>query len=217
MRTARHSGRNRVVMPTYQLGASPLNFLVPGTWHSCPPQTDFAKIIFNIQSLAQVIVYPVCSVSPSHFSRSSLCLPFSILIYASDTWSVCIISTGSLALGLLIGLGQWQTWQEMREWGGRLQYVGSPLSHPLPHTYRTPSLGNSNVSLSLPLQAWGYKISQALLALTTVTSLVVSSLFAQTSVNCSIIKLSLVTHYLSAIYFLSRFRLIHPDVYTWEQ
>lgn len=130
MRTAWHSGRNRVVMPTYQLGASPLNFLVPGTRHSCPPQTDFAKIIFNVQSLAQVIVCPVCSVSSSHFSRSSLCLPFSILIYASGTWSVCITSTGSLALGLLIGLGQWQMWQEMREWGGRLQYVGSPLSHP---------------------------------------------------------------------------------------
>lgn len=71
--------------------------------------------------------------------------------------------------------------------------------------------GNGNLSLSLPPQAWGCKIALALLALGTAVSLLVSNVFDQTSVNCSFIKLSLATLYLSTILLLPRFRLIYPN------
>lgn len=85
-----------------------------------------------------------------------------------------------------------------------------------PHTHThapSPTSDNGKLSLSSPLQAWGFKIALVLLALSTgpAVALVVSSIFDQTSANCSFIKLSLATQYLSAIHFLSRFRSTHPN------
>lgn len=96
-------------------------------------------------------------------------------------------------------------------------YLASPVCpHTPTHNALPPTLDNGNLALSSPLQTWGYKIALGLLALGTAVSLVVSSVFDQTSVNCSFIKLSLATQYLSAVHFLPRFRLIHHGVYTGE-